>query len=64
MYKSHGITRDQKRLKNQKIGMVLRTTKLRINYRMSDISAALGLSQFNKLKMFLKKKKLFSKKLQ
>ena len=28
---------------------------LGFNYGMSDISAALGLSQFNKLKMFLKR---------
>ena len=62
MHKNHGITRDQKKLKIKKLGFwYYEQQNLGFNYRMSDISAALGLSQFNKLKMFLKKRNYLAK---
>ena len=57
MYKNHGITRDQKNLKLKKLGFwYYEQQYLGFNYRMNDISAALGLSQLKKLKIFLKKR--------
>ena len=48
--RSHGITRDQIEMKNISDGpWFYQQLELGFNYRMSDVHAALGLSQLEKL---------------
>lgn len=62
LYKNHGITRDQKRLRKKKLGFwYYEQQYLGFNYRMSEISAALGLSQMHNLKKFLQKRNIIAK---
>jgi UDP-4-amino-4,6-dideoxy-N-acetyl-beta-L-altrosamine transaminase len=69
MLRSHGITRDPNRLKygeNELVGNLItqhsptpwyyEQQMLGFNYRMTDIQAALGLSQFNRLTEFVKRR--------
>ena len=52
--RNHGIFRDEKNYsKKEKIRSSFKQELLGFNYRMSDIQAALGLSQINKLNKFL-----------
>jgi len=63
IFRNHGITRDLKAF-NKKINKYwyYEQQELGFNYRMNDLEAALGLSQLNKLKIFLKKRNYIAKK--
>lgn len=52
LYRSHGITRDQKLLTNS-APWYYEQIDLGFNYRMTEIQAALGLSQMNRLEEFI-----------
>ncbi len=61
--REHGIVRDKKRFKNKKYlqPWYYEQQQLGFNYRISDINAALGASQIDHIKNFLKKRDLISK---
>jgi UDP-4-amino-4,6-dideoxy-N-acetyl-beta-L-altrosamine transaminase len=60
MFRTHGITRD-KDLMNQDEGpWYYEQHYLGYNYRITDIQAALGISQMNKLESFLEKRRSFA----
>ena len=57
LFRSHGITRDPGRMKKQPDGpWYYEQLELGFNYRMTDIQAALGLSQLSRLYEFIKKR--------
>ena len=65
MYREHGITRDKELISKKSGGAFFKSLGrspqfeqqlLGYNYRMTDISAALGISQMGKLEKFLKKR--------
>ena len=61
--RSHGIERDEKLLKETSHGgWYHEMQELGFNYRMSDINAALGLSQLRKLSQNIEKRLLIAKK--
>jgi len=54
LYRSHGITRDTKKMINKEEGLwYYEQLLLGFNFRMSDIHAALGISQMNSLDKFI-----------
>ena len=54
MFRTHGLTRDPKRLKNKKYASWHQEMQLLgYNYRLTDIQAALGVSQMKKLDRFI-----------
>lgn len=54
MDRTHGITRDQELMQNASHGpWYYEQVRLGFNYRMTDIAAALGLSQFDRLDAFV-----------
>ena len=55
LYRSHGVTRNVDKEKNGE--WFYEQTTLGFNFRMTDISAALGISQLQKLEYFLKERK-------
>ena len=55
MYRSHGVTRNVDKEKNGE--WFYEQTTLGFNFRMTEISAALGISQLQKLEYFLKERK-------
>lgn len=58
LYRSHGITRDSSLMTQEPDGpWYYQMLDLGYNYRMTDIQAALLLSQLNKLEMFSKRRK-------
>jgi dTDP-4-amino-4,6-dideoxygalactose transaminase len=58
MFRSHGITRDSRMLKDKNKGKWFYEMQfLGFNYRITDIQCALGLSQFNKLGCFVKRRR-------
>jgi len=61
LFRSHGITRDQKMLLNDNAAWYYEQHFLGYNYRMTDIQAALGCSQLNKLEFFLQKRRKYAK---
>ena len=68
LFKNNGITKDIKKFKNKNNGpWYYEQHSLGYNFRMSDIQAALGISQLKRLKSFVKKRnsiaKLYKKKL-
>ncbi|MGJ9458022.1 UDP-4-amino-4,6-dideoxy-N-acetyl-beta-L-altrosamine transaminase [Oceanobacillus sp. CF4.6] len=62
LFRSHGITRDSLKLKDHQGPWYYEMQELGFNYRMTDIQAALGLSQVKKLNTFLNKRREFAKK--
>ncbi|SFM23597.1 UDP-4-amino-4,6-dideoxy-N-acetyl-beta-L-altrosamine transaminase [Gracilibacillus orientalis] len=56
-FRSHGVTRDRSKLKEDHGPWYYEMQFLGYNYRMSDIQAALGASQLSKSDDFLKKRK-------
>ncbi|MDM5246497.1 UDP-4-amino-4,6-dideoxy-N-acetyl-beta-L-altrosamine transaminase [Lysinibacillus sp. G4S2] len=56
-FRSHGITRDSKLLPENPGSWYYDMQYLGYNYRMTDIQAALGCSQLNKLDVFVKRRK-------
>ena len=59
LLRSHGVKREKKKL--DKIGLWYQEMiDLGYNYRLSDVQAALGISQIDRLEKFLKKRKLIA----
>ena len=57
LYRSHGVTRDKKKMINKEEGLwYYEQLLLGFNFRMSDIHAALGISQMNSLDKFISKR--------
>lgn len=62
LYRSHGITRDQKLMSKESEGpWYYQQIALGYNYRMTDIQAALGSSQLNRLESFVEKRNVLAK---
>lgn len=58
MFRTHGITGNKEILKNRREGKWFYEMQyLGFNYRMSDIQAALGISQLQKINQFIKKRR-------
>ncbi len=55
-FRSHGITRDHSKLQEDQGPWYYEMQYLGYNYRMTDIQAALGISQFNKLDRWIKRR--------
>jgi len=63
LLREHGIEKNIKNFKNNNNSLwYYEQQTLGFNYRMSDIHAALGLSQLDKVNKFIKKRNLISKK--
>lgn len=56
LFRSHGITRDGELMTENQGGWYYQQLELGYNYRITDISCALGCSQMNKLDIFLEKR--------
>lgn len=57
LFRSHGITRDGDMMTHNEGGWYYEQLELGYNYRITDISCALGNSQMNKLDRFLEKRR-------
>lgn len=58
LYRSHGITRNREQMKHEPDGpWYYEQVALGMNYRMTDMQAALLISQLNKLSLFSKRRK-------
>ena len=58
LYRAHGITKDVAKMENEADGpWYYEQTTLGMNYRMTDIQAALLISQLDKLPLFIKRRK-------
>ncbi len=61
-FRNHGITRDLRKMKMKHEPWYYEMQTLGYNYRMTDIQAALGLSQFEKVNTFLLERKKIAQK--
>ena len=63
LYRTHGITRNQDLMKINSLDEIcdFQQVELGFNYRMTDIHAALGVSQMRKINEFVKKRKKIAK---
>lgn len=59
-FRSHGITRDPNKLREKDLPWYYEMQELGFNYRMTDVQAALGLSQMKKLTNFLSKRREYA----
>ncbi|MFA9376884.1 MAG: UDP-4-amino-4,6-dideoxy-N-acetyl-beta-L-altrosamine transaminase [Lachnotalea sp.] len=57
VYRSHGITRDDKLMTRNEGDWYYQQLELGYNYRITDFQCALGISQMNKLQSFIEKRK-------
>lgn len=57
LFRSHGITRDEELMTENQGGWYYQQLELGYNYRITDISCALGLSQMDKLDTFIARRK-------
>lgn len=62
LFRSHGITRDESLLTANPGGWYYEQLELGYNYRITDISCALGISQMDKLEGFIEKRKVIAKR--
>ena len=62
MFRTHGITRDSKQLLKNEGPWYYEQHFLGYNYRMTDIQAALGVKQLEKLPLFLQKRRAYVEK--
>ena len=62
LFRSHGITREKELLMDNEGDWYYEQLELGYNYRITDISCALGISQMNKLDTFLKKRREIANK--
>ena len=61
LFRSHGITRDEALMTNRSDGMwYYQQLELGYNYRMSDVAAALGLSQMSRLSDFVSQRNIIA----
>jgi dTDP-4-amino-4,6-dideoxygalactose transaminase len=63
LYRSHGITRDKNLMTHESDGLwYYQQVELGFNYRMTDIQAALGVSQMNRLDEYVSRRHVLSKR--
>lgn len=62
LFRSHGITRDNRFLKKNEGGWYYEQLDLGYNYRITDIQCALGLTQMDKLDRFVERRREIAKR--